>query len=161
VRHETASRPRHVSGPTFLCLYGTFTTVSRFVLGSSIRVLVFRRIGLVWLDRCKFLLQAPPPSFWPGEEGTWSTAVTTGRRRVAHPLGYAPPARGGWLFREPRKGARGASKMPAAAASCSIIAAASCASETCDPRLCSPVGACEALSKAQQGSSQSSQTCDV
>jgi hypothetical protein len=35
---------------TFLMLYGTFTTVSRFVLGSSISVLVFPRISLIWLD---------------------------------------------------------------------------------------------------------------
>jgi hypothetical protein len=36
--------------PTFFSSYDTFMTVSRFVLGSSIRVLVFRRISLVWLD---------------------------------------------------------------------------------------------------------------
>jgi hypothetical protein len=35
---------------TFLWSYDTFMTVSRFVLGSSIRVLVFRRISLIWLD---------------------------------------------------------------------------------------------------------------
>jgi hypothetical protein len=37
-------------GPTFFWSYDTFMTVSRFVLGSSIRVLVFRRISLLWLN---------------------------------------------------------------------------------------------------------------
>jgi hypothetical protein len=36
--------------PTFFWSYATFLTVSRFVLGYSIRVLVFRRISLLWLD---------------------------------------------------------------------------------------------------------------
>jgi hypothetical protein len=36
--------------PTFFWSYDTFMTVSRFVLGYSIRVLVFRRISLIWLD---------------------------------------------------------------------------------------------------------------
>jgi hypothetical protein len=36
--------------PTFLWQSGTFLTVSRFVLGSSIRVLMFRRISLIWLE---------------------------------------------------------------------------------------------------------------
>jgi hypothetical protein len=38
--------------PTFFSSYDTFMTVSRFVLGSSIRVLVFRLISLIWLDSC-------------------------------------------------------------------------------------------------------------
>ncbi len=36
--------------PTFFWSYDTFMTVSRFVLGSSIRVLVFRQISFIWLD---------------------------------------------------------------------------------------------------------------
>jgi hypothetical protein len=36
--------------PTFFSSNDTFMTVSRFVLGYSIRVLVFRRISLIWLD---------------------------------------------------------------------------------------------------------------
>jgi hypothetical protein len=35
--------------PTFFWSYDTFMTVSRLVLGSSIRVLVFRRISLIFL----------------------------------------------------------------------------------------------------------------
>jgi hypothetical protein len=36
--------------PTFSWSYDTFMTVFRFVLGCSIRVLVFRRISLIWLN---------------------------------------------------------------------------------------------------------------
>jgi hypothetical protein len=47
------AKPSH--GNLHMCMhepatYSTFMTVSRFVLGSSIRVLVFRRISLIWLD---------------------------------------------------------------------------------------------------------------